>query len=144
MNNSINFDSTAVFPVFKENPTMKVIKTDMPGGKNAVYENGYLYVIYNYTDPSNTNYMYSVFDTLNNFKEVTGNNKLNLRLTAKNFQILLAFLPAVGLLKKIHIVDNGSQRCLDIMRHICNKLRFGVLQLYKHHILATPLSLFYR
>ena len=54
------------------------------GGTTYLASNGYLYVIYNYTDPSSTAYMYVVFDTLNGFKPVTKNNKLNLMLTAKN------------------------------------------------------------
>ncbi len=53
-------------------------------GTTYLASNGYLYVIYKYSDPSSSKYMYIVFDTLNNFKQVTKNNALNLMLTAKN------------------------------------------------------------
>ena len=53
-------------------------------GTTYLASNGYLYVIYKYADPSSSKYMYVVYDTLNNFKEVTKNNALNLMLTAKN------------------------------------------------------------
>ncbi|MBR4933272.1 MAG: S-layer homology domain-containing protein, partial [Clostridia bacterium] len=53
-------------------------------GTTYLASNGYLYVIYKYSDPSSTNYMYVVYDTANNFKEVTKNKKLSLMLTAAN------------------------------------------------------------
>ena len=44
-------------------------------------------------------------------------------LPGQDLQVLLPVLLAVGLLQKVHIVDDGGQRGLDVVGHVGNELR---------------------
>ena len=44
-------------------------------------------------------------------------------LPGQNLQVLLPVLLAVGLLQKVHIVDDGGQGGLDVVGHVGNELR---------------------
>ena len=54
------------------------------GGATYLASNGYFYVIYKYSDPSATQYMYAIYDANNNFEVVKPNRPLQIMYSAAN------------------------------------------------------------